>query len=578
MTRLGSFLILMLSLAACATLAPRPDGSNPAEGVRDPSGSVGRIGRVGPDGAAPAPLADRGIGGTGAPVAMAPAITADRGIGGTGIVGVVTGFGSVFVDGIEVEYDNSARIDVDGVASSVSALRAGQLVAIQADGPANSPHAKAISVRTAVTGRIEALEPGSGALTIAGQTVLVPDGTWGANRFGPGDWVKVSGLPRDDGTLVASRLDAAPEGGPLARGRVERHGGNAQVGNLTLSGAAAASVKDGEDVTISGNYVAGHGEISSVTADPLWANPAAYFGSSTNRLFVQAFVRIEKGSVSINGVSIKSAHIVAGEIPQDGMAIVSLQRQADGSYTAIDVRYGDYKGHTDGPGQGGAGARTSDGSQVPMRLARAIIPASPQSPNETASISPLLTAVDPYPAPATPVKTIVANIANPLPNLQSAATTGLSVTAPAKLAPTLASAPTFLENTTTRVPTPAPPLVVAPQQPLTSARAPVPMVVTTPPSEPSATSTPTVQGYPLRRPANSSVVTQATEVLQQPGINRYRMAGSPPAVPGAALHSRSGVRFPPPACLRRRRHRSPPRSAGPRPRTPQRTPTNLLPP
>ncbi len=49
-----------------------------------------------------APASDRGIGGTGAP-ASGPVIS-DRGIGGTGIVGVVTGFGSVFVNGLEVAY------------------------------------------------------------------------------------------------------------------------------------------------------------------------------------------------------------------------------------------------------------------------------------------------------------------------------------------------------------------------------------------------------------------------------------------------------------------------------------------
>src|SRR5580698_2173075 len=74
------------------------------------------------------PAADRGIGGTGAP-SNGPAM-ADRGIGGTGIVGTITGFGSVFVNGLEVAYAPGTPMTVDGVAEPDAALRVGQLEAI----------------------------------------------------------------------------------------------------------------------------------------------------------------------------------------------------------------------------------------------------------------------------------------------------------------------------------------------------------------------------------------------------------------------------------------------------------------
>ena len=254
--RVGSWVALSL-LAACATLAPPQTSDNLADMVRTSDAlwpiQGDAVGRFGPDGvplAAPsiaAPMvADRGIGGTGAPAVTPVAIqTADRGIGGTGIVGVVTGFGSVFVNGMEIQYDAAAPVDIDGSVSSAAELRAGQLVAIQAGGPATAPRARTISVRSAVIGRIEASELGSGTLTIGGQAVSVPNGTWGANHFGLGDWVKVSGLRRTDGTIVASRLDSAPSGVLSARGRVVRDGEVVRVGNLILSGLMAASVKDG---------------------------------------------------------------------------------------------------------------------------------------------------------------------------------------------------------------------------------------------------------------------------------------------------------------------------------------------
>ncbi len=319
---------------------------------------------AGPDGG---PLiAERGIGGTGAPES-AVMRTADRGIGGTGIVGVVTGFGSVFVDGVEIRYDDSARVDTDGTASPASDLRAGQLVAIRASGPPTAPYATTISVRSAVSGRIEAVAPGTGLLTVGGQAVLVPDGTWGAHRFGLGDWVKVSGLRRGDGTIVASRLDSAPAGVLMARGRVIRDGAVARVGGLLLRGSAAEGVKDGDFVVVSGGYAAGQGQVSSVVPDTLFPNPAAYFGASANRLIVQAFVHVDKGVLAMNGARIPAEPAVSDEAGHDGVAIVSLERGSDGSYTAVRLRYAGYGGSGVRPFDGRPGAEPRHMSQAPRR-------------------------------------------------------------------------------------------------------------------------------------------------------------------------------------------------------------------
>jgi hypothetical protein len=514
MKRLAPCLILVL-LAACETLAPRPDAGRQAEVTLASDASqpivaaqpgLDRVGRAGPDGAAPIlepAVADRGIGGTGAPVAMATAIqTVDRGIGGTGIVGVVTGFGSVFVNGIEVEYDASVSVDIDGNASSVSALRAGQLVAIQAEGPAASPHARMISVRSAVTGRIEALELGSGMLTIAGQAVTVPDGTWGANRFGLGDWVTVSGLRRGDGTIVASRLDVAPAGTLWARGRVVRDGDVVRVGTLELTGPAAAGVKEGQFVVVSGAYAAGRGHISTVTSDTLWPSPAAYFGSATNQLFVQAFVRVDKGSVSMNGVKVRSESVVAGRARQDGMAVVSLQRERDGSYTAIGLRYSDYRGHTERPARGGGGAGTGDSSQAPQRNAHAAAPQLPQqSAGDSVSAANLPPATITMAGGPPPAETPAAVVSTP-----GKATASSSTDDPASQHATpvsIVGKPVTTPSTTPSTEPATSPPVVTPTQPTTSqpvATASPPVATPSPPAatptQPAPPSAPFPQGFP----------------------------------------------------------------------------------
>jgi hypothetical protein len=343
-------------LSACAT----PDmelGQHQPDVV-----ASGAVCRIGPEGGPI--IADRGIGGTGTPQMTQTATEiAEKGIGGTGIVGVITGFASVCVDGLEVHYDATAAVDIDGTATSASALRVGHVVVIKADGSSAAPQARTISVRNELAGRIESVELGSGTLTIAGQAVSVPAGTWGADRFGLGDWVTVSGLRREDGIVVASRMDPAAVGTLAARGQVVQEGGVIRVGGVVLQAAIAGNVKPGQFVTVSGVYVAGKGQVNTVVADTLFANPAAYFGHSVNRIMVQAFVRVANGAVSLNGVQVKAGPGVSAQAGAGRPSIVSLERRPDGSFTAIGLRAADLRGQANGASQGrahgGAGYVTS---------------------------------------------------------------------------------------------------------------------------------------------------------------------------------------------------------------------------
>ena len=55
---------------------------------------------------------DTGLGGTGM---LANTDTDDgNGLGGTGILGKITGYGSIFVNGIEIEYDNETAFTING--------------------------------------------------------------------------------------------------------------------------------------------------------------------------------------------------------------------------------------------------------------------------------------------------------------------------------------------------------------------------------------------------------------------------------------------------------------------------------
>ncbi len=154
----GALAVAVIALAGCRSSAPE----TPQPGTR---ASAAVTCRVGPDGG-PA-VADRGIGGTGEPKRR----VADRGIGGTGIIGVITGFGSVCVNGFEVAYDPAVPVSVDGRPDGADILRVGQLAAIEASGGTGAMlHARRLAVRHEVVGPVEAAPGGTGALRVAGRS------------------------------------------------------------------------------------------------------------------------------------------------------------------------------------------------------------------------------------------------------------------------------------------------------------------------------------------------------------------------------------------------------------------------
>ena len=62
-------------------------------------------------------LLDGGTGGTGNPeggIGGTGNVANDGGIGGTGIIGIITGFASICVNGVEIHYDINTPVSVDG--------------------------------------------------------------------------------------------------------------------------------------------------------------------------------------------------------------------------------------------------------------------------------------------------------------------------------------------------------------------------------------------------------------------------------------------------------------------------------
>ena len=149
-----------------------------------------------------------GAGGTAPPAASALQATN----------GTVTGFGSVYVDGVHIEDAHAMvqRENMDGTTTAV-ALRMGQRVRVAYDGQGN---ASAISVDAAVTGSVGSVDTTAGTLKVAGQWVRTnADSAAGpVTVFGGGytalsdvavaDLVEVHGSPVYSSTRQAYEIQA----------------------------------------------------------------------------------------------------------------------------------------------------------------------------------------------------------------------------------------------------------------------------------------------------------------------------------------------------------------------------------
>jgi hypothetical protein len=142
------------------------------------------------------------------------------GIEGTGLVvasGPITGFGSIFVNGIEFS-TNGATILFNGQAGAESQLRVGQIVNVTGSVNAGGTTAAATNVQfnANVLGPVAAVDTVNSSLTALGQTVMVGPNTSFSSGSGAiprldtlavGALIEVSGFTGANGAIVATRID-----------------------------------------------------------------------------------------------------------------------------------------------------------------------------------------------------------------------------------------------------------------------------------------------------------------------------------------------------------------------------------
>lgn len=174
----------------------------------------------------PRPPAEGGIGGTG--IEMAESRGGIGGTGAAGVLGTVTGFGSIHLNGLRVVFPPSGAVRAPSGMVSEAEIDLGETLEMlgqrRGDGTIEPT---AAMFRFPIIGQVEEVNATGTRLSLLGARVIVEQGALvvgeaeEAIRLKAGDWVQVSGLPAQ-GAIVASRVERLP--GPVrssVMGRVE---------------------------------------------------------------------------------------------------------------------------------------------------------------------------------------------------------------------------------------------------------------------------------------------------------------------------------------------------------------------
>lgn len=220
----------------------------------------------------------RGLGGTGV-----VAQREERGLGGTGIVGVVTGFGSICVNGFEVQVAPNTAVTVEGLPANEGDVRLGQVVSIEAYTGANGLAAAKVDVSVAVAGPVSAIARDGSQLTVAGQTVAVSNfaGSADISAVRRGDWVVVSGLRRADDSIAGTSIVRLPRRGRevFISGTARANAGRVEIGGLAIT---SAQINAGANVAVRGTLSRGALRARAVQTE-------AGFSQAMNTVSVQGY-------------------------------------------------------------------------------------------------------------------------------------------------------------------------------------------------------------------------------------------------------------------------------------------------
>lgn len=189
--------------------------------------------------------------------------------------GTITGFGSIFVNGVEWDTSRS-NIEVRGRPASESDLRLGQVVVVRGrlDADRRTGRAESVTSSNMVEGRVATVDPAARRLVVLGQDVRVVASTvfdagidGGLAGLAAGDPVAISGYRDSADTIRATRIERRQPGSEAeVKGRVSNLDAANHVfmiGSLSVN-YAGATLEDFGSTTLANGLLV---EVEGLFAD-----------------------------------------------------------------------------------------------------------------------------------------------------------------------------------------------------------------------------------------------------------------------------------------------------------------------
>ncbi len=265
--------------------------------------------------------------------------------------GVITGFGSVIVNGVEFE-SSTADVTLDDSPSNESSLRIGMEVTVRSNGTT----ASSITAADDLEGPITGIDAVAKSFSVMGQTVQTDnqtlfEGTAGLAALAQGNIVEVSGLADSAGVIHATRVEmktatADPSREIEVKGTVsnlDSAGKTFKLNALTVDFVNATMKDFGAGGMSNGQFVEvkctlGNMTGSTLTAETVELEPGID-AAEDEHVEIKGFITdyASNGSFKVNGMTVDASGLNVAGLANDVEVEVEGTANAAGVLVAVKV-------------------------------------------------------------------------------------------------------------------------------------------------------------------------------------------------------------------------------------------------
>ena len=265
--------------------------------------------------------------------------------------GVITGFGSVFINGVEYETNSATVSTDDNAGADESDLEVGMIVTLngEVNEDGTTGNANSIHYEEQLKGPLDSIDLLAKTLSVLGQVVVFDNETSleGAllTELSPADFLEISGFFNANGELHATRIEKETEVSKLkVEGKVESLDTTNKVfvlHNLTINYSSAAfanfaeiDLSNGQDVRVKGLSSALSNDVFLVNEIKLQNKEEEHEDGEDSQ--VEGFIT---DFVSASSFSVKNTHIITDENTEYKFGTVdslmlNVQVKVKGEYNA----------------------------------------------------------------------------------------------------------------------------------------------------------------------------------------------------------------------------------------------------